>query len=134
MLCEKCQEKEATVFNTHCTNVVGEVPKTSNLCSECWEASSPTAREIAAAWRAGCIYCGGEPFASAPDLSAGVSGTPKTCVLCRPCNQEFYEFINLKLPGLATGSFTPEQTANIHSIFAEVHEHMKKWASKRGPD
>lgn len=40
--------------------------------------------------------------------------------------------MQMKVPGMRSGSITPEQAANLPTIFAELHEHMKKWVSERG--
>ena len=132
MLCEKCQQREATCHMTFASGNIDEVPTTADLCGECFEASSPLAREALAELRAGCCYCGGEPYCSCIDLSVALHRGPKTRVLCNPCSKEFYRVMRLKVPGMGRGIITPEQAANLPTIFAELHEHMKKWVSERG--
>jgi hypothetical protein len=140
MLCENCRQREATHHETNITVICGEssISETagnltkSDLCDVCFEASGPDARELMAAWKAGCAYCGGEPICTTPDLSAAGGDEHKTAVVCEACNRELSRCINLKLPGLAGRSITPEQTANLKAIFSEIHEHMKKWVSERG--
>jgi hypothetical protein len=140
MLCDKCQQREATHhvhhFTSHCdetgraTTADGS-PAMSNLCNECFGDSSPSAREIKAAWAAGCFYCGGEPIMTAPDLSAAPRNEQKTTVLCEPCSGEFFRCAGIKFPGMADGSITPRQAANSMAVLSEIHEHMKKWVSER---
>ena len=132
MLCEKCQQREATYHVTNVTSGSDDAPTTSDLCRECFEASSPAARELAIELQAGCCYCGGEPFCACPDLPAALSSGHRTRAICRLCWQEFSRVMSLKLPGMARGSITPEQAASLPAIFTELHEHMKKWISDRG--
>src|ERR1035441_396014 len=99
MLCDKCQQREATCHITNATSIAGDVPTTSDLCSECFETSSPIAREVATAWQAGCCYCGGEPYCGCPDLSVVLSGVHRRRAICRQCWQEFNRVMLLKLPG-----------------------------------
>ena len=132
MLCEKCQRREATCHVTNVTSRADDVPTTSNLCGECFEAFSPDAREFAAGLKAGCCYCGGEPYCACPDLAAALSGAHRTRAICRLCWQEFSRVMSLKLPGMERGSIAPEEAANLPAIFTELHEHMKKWVLDRG--
>jgi len=133
MLCDKCQQREATCYVFSFTFPAGEAPATSNLCSECFEASSPAShtQKVVAALRACCCYCGGEPVNTGPDLSAALSGKHKTAGLCGPCSHEFYRLVALKLPGLQSGWIDQEQNT-ITVVYAEIHEHMKKWVAERG--
>jgi protein-arginine kinase activator protein McsA len=140
MLCEKCQQREATHHEFNVTvncDERGVVPSASDthteghLCDECYETSSPFAREVTAAWEAGCVYCGGEPIMTAPNLSSALLEEDKIVVLCERCGQEFFRCMNVKFPGLAEGSITPEQIAHLKATFSEIHEQMKKWVSER---
>jgi len=132
MLCEKCQQREATCHITNVTSGSDEAPTTSDLCSECFEASSPAARDLAAEIQAGCCYCGGESFCACPDLAAALAGGHRTRAICKLCWQEFDRVMSSKIPSLGRGSITPKEAANLPAIFSEVHEHMKKWVSDRG--
>ncbi len=140
MLCENCHQCEATHHEINITVICGESgtsetagdPTQSNLCDECFEDSSPDARELTSAWKAGCAYCGGESICTTPDLSAALRDEHKTAVLCERCSREFSRCLNLKLPGMADGSITPAQMGNLKTIFAEIHDHIKKWVSERG--
>ena len=52
MLCEMCQEREATV---HETQIAGDVQKSRNLCEQCFQATEPAqASDLGAALKAGC--------------------------------------------------------------------------------
>jgi len=132
MLCDKCQQREATRHITNVTSTAGDVPTTRDLCSECFETFSPITRDLAAELRAGCCYCGGEPYCACPDLAAALSGAHRTRAICSRCWQEFSRVMSVKLPGMGRGSIAPEQAANLPAIFTEVHEHMKKWVLDRG--
>src|ERR1700722_552140 len=126
MLCDKCQQREATNHVFNFSNTAGDVPTTNNLCNECSEPSSPRDREMASAWQTGCSYCGGQPFSS--------HGGQKFTVLCRRCSQEYYRFIKHRLPRLGEGDLTREQIANLSVVLSEVHVHMKRWVLERGAD
>lgn len=89
------------------------------------------AEELSSAWEAGCRYCGGEPQCTAPDLSAGQLGVQKMCALCSRCAQEFYRFMQMKVPGLGTPEINADQMRELPTIFAQVERHMKKWVSER---
>jgi len=132
MLCEKCQQRDATCHITVATSNSDEEPTTADLCSECFAASNPIGREVAAELRAGCCYCGGESYCACPDLPVALQGGHKTRAICNLCWQEFNRVMQMKVPGMRSGSITPEQAANLPTIFAELHEHMKKWVSERG--
>jgi len=142
MLCENCHQREAThheySFNftadgsEHGSAQLTDAPTESNLCDECFENCSPDARELTAAWKAGCTYCGGEPIMTTSDLSGVPRHEPKTTVLCERCSREFSRCLKLKFPGMADGSITPEQMASLKAIFSDIHDHMKKWVSERG--
>jgi protein-arginine kinase activator protein McsA len=104
MLCDKCHEREATV---HATTVVGEKATTENLCAQCSESDGT---DVASLLEAGCHYCDGEFYCTAPDLFAQSSS--KAWALCRSCATEFYSLRN-GLPVL------------------ERDLHMKRWVTER---
>jgi len=64
MLCENCQQREATHHETNITVVCGDSGTSetagaltkSELCDVCFTASGPDARELMGAWKAGCAY------------------------------------------------------------------------------
>lgn len=138
MLCDLCQEREATVHTMRCTNIAGDVPKQQHLCDECFDASNPTqARELTRAFQAGCRYCGGEPYGGGGDPLAMLSGTHKMSFMCKPCTEEYFRFLRLRMPGFGSYTITKEQVAKIKTydipaIFTEAEEHMKKWVVDRG--
>ena len=92
MLCERCQKREATC---HTTTICDDASKSTDLCSECFEASAPLeAREAAAATReAHCKYCGGQPCAGGTDLFAMIAGEQQMSFMCMPCSMEFHRFM-----------------------------------------
>ena len=141
MLCENCHQREAThhehIFNftadggEHGSAQLADAPSESNLCEVCFEDPSPDTREMTAAWKAGCSYCGGEPIMTMSNLSGVTSHERKTTVLCERCSREFSRCLKLKFPGVADDSITPEQMAGLKAIFSEIHDHLKKWVSER---
>jgi hypothetical protein len=134
MLCNICQEREATV---HTTIISGDVLRKGDLCEECFKASNPTqAHELTTALKAGCQYCGGEPFTGSGHSLDGLSGTMKPSFMCKPCAQEYSRLLRLKMPGFGSDTLTKEQAAKLAqydfpAIFAEAEEHMKKWVAER---
>ncbi len=56
-----------------------------DLCPECFEASSPDAREFTSAQRdAKCEYCGGQPCAGGTDFLDMAMGVQKLKFMCIP--------------------------------------------------
>lgn len=130
MLCDICQEREATIHNTH---IVGEVLRHSNLCNKCFEDSKPTeARDFATALHAGCRFCGGEPYTGSSHSPDGLSNIRNLSFMCKRCAEEYFRFLRLKIPGFTSDTLTKEQAAKLATydtaaIFTEAEEHMKKW-------
>ena len=137
MLCDSCQEREATVHTTHCSNIAGDVPRQQHLCGECFEASNPTqARELAEALQAGCRYCGGEPYSGGNHSPGGLSGTMKLSFKCKPCAEEYFRFLRQKLPGfgepdITTGQIAEMRTRNIAGVLTERRAHEELGSGKR---
>jgi protein-arginine kinase activator protein McsA len=133
MLCDICQEREAT---NHTTHMVGDSLTHSNLCNKCFEASKPTeARDLATALQAGCRYCDGEPHGGGYDPVALLSGIRTLNFMCKPCTEEYYRFLRQKCPGFGETRITNEQTANIctsdfSTILIEAEEYMKRWVAE----
>ena len=130
MICEVCHKTEATVF-VH--KIVDGVSQSKKLCTECHEASSPEARDFAAAQQdARCEYCGGQPCSTGTDISALVTGVQKLKFMCLPCSMEHSRF-NLKhLSQDASRLSQHEQLELIRKIDDEADTHMKQWVLHRG--
>jgi protein-arginine kinase activator protein McsA len=136
MLCEICHEREATV---HTTQIAGDVQKTRDLCEQCFQGTEPSgAGDLAAALKAGCRYCGGEPYAggcsSLPTRVRGIT------FMCKPCSAEYYRFLDHKIPGFVecarTATVTDDLIAKLSAcdfsaILTEVDGHMKEWVAER---
>jgi protein-arginine kinase activator protein McsA len=125
MLCEKCHQREATV---HTTTIVGDDVTTVNRCAECSEGAAP---DLASMVQAGCHYCGGAFYCSAPDLSGQSCANPKLWALCKRCAEEFYGFCSRTLPGFGTEAFTQEQFSKVPAMLTKLDRHMKQWVSER---
>ncbi len=125
MLCEKCHQREATV---HTTTIVGDDATTVNLCAGCSEGVAP---DLASALQAGCHYCGGAFYCSAPDLSGQPSGNPKVWALCQRCAEEFYGFCSRRLPGIGSSTFMLQQGPKLPGLLTELDRHMRRWVSER---
>jgi protein-arginine kinase activator protein McsA len=138
MLCEICQEREATV---HTTQIAGDVQKVRNLCDTCFQAAEPAqARGLAEALQAGCRYCGGEPYVGGGSHVPGSSGVREISFMCRPCTEEYYRFLDQRVPGFVecarTATVTDDlrarlRTSDLSAIFAEIEDHMKRWVAER---
>jgi protein-arginine kinase activator protein McsA len=138
MLCEICKKREAAI---PLDQTDGSVVEHSHLCEECFEASHPTlGRGVGAVWQAGCKYCGGEPAIGGLDPFAALSGTSKMSVMCKPCADEFYRFLDHKWPSFnecaRTATVTPELIATIKrcdttAVIRESEEHMRKWIENK---
>jgi hypothetical protein len=137
MLCDICQKQEATTHETHCINTEGGAPKQRHWCEECYEASNPSqAHELTTALRAGCRYCGGEPYTGSGHSLDGLGGTMKLSFMCKPCAEEYFSFLSQRMPGFGSETLTEEEIAKIvkcdrAAIFTEATEHMKKFVAER---
>lgn len=105
----------------------------SDLCTECHEASSPEAREFSAAQRdARCEYCGGQPCAGGTDVLALAMGVQKLKFMCMPCSTEHNRFVQQQLQQDASGLSQQEQLKLLRKLDEEADRHMKQWISQRG--
>ncbi len=130
MLCENCHQREATC---HITEIEGDVTKSRDLCSECHEASSPEAREFAAAQPgARCQYCGGQPCAGGTDFLALVAGVQKLKFMCMPCSMEHNRYIQQHVQQDASELSQQEQLSLLRKLDKEADQHMRRWVSERG--
>jgi protein-arginine kinase activator protein McsA len=113
MLCEKCQQREATC---HITNVQGDSMAKSDLCEDCYRSSEVAESPI---FESKCTYCGGEGI-----FGTSISGPGReqaALTLCERCVDEYFSTMKEKMsPEL------PEE-----KLLAEVDEHMKKWVKGR---
>ena len=129
MLCDSCHQRPATC---HIVSIVDDVQQTRDLCEECWEASSPEAKELASAQReARCEYCGGQPCAGGTDFLALGTGMQRMKFMCMPCTLECQRFTEEELPRVPGGLSPPEQLTSIRMLRDKVDEHMKQWVSGR---
>jgi protein-arginine kinase activator protein McsA len=139
MLCEICQKREATV---HETQIAGDVHKSRDLCEQCFQATEPAqAIDLSAALKAGCRYCGGEPYAGGGSPLLAPAGAQGISFMCKPCAEEYYRFLDHKIPGFVecarTATVTDDLRAKLRArdfsaILIEVEAHMKKWVAERG--
>ena len=125
MLCEICHKNEATC---HVYTIVDGISQSRDLCSECHEASSPEARDFAAAQRdARCEYCGGQPCGGGTDIFAMITGVQKLKFMCMPCSMEHSRFIQQHLQPDASRLSQHEQLELIRKVNDEADTHMKQW-------
>jgi hypothetical protein len=104
-----------------------------DLCSECFEARSPDAREFASAQRdARCEYCGDQPCAGGTDLLDVATGVQKLRFICMPCSMERIRFIQEHLQHDASELSQQEQLAGLWKLDEEAEDHMRRWVSERG--
>jgi protein-arginine kinase activator protein McsA len=130
MLCESCHKAEATC---HICTIVDGISQSRDLCSECHEASSPEASDLAAAQREACCeYCGGQPCAGGTDFFAMMTGVQKLKFMCIPCLMEHNRYIQRSLQRDASGLSQHEQLALIRTVNDDADKHMKQWVSDRG--
>ena len=129
MLCDSCHQQPATC---HTVTIVDGVKQTRDLCSECFEAGSPEAREFASARRAArCQYCGSQPCAGGTDFLALAMGIQRMRFMCMPCTQEFQRYTQQELQRASAGLSQQEQLAAIRTLCEKADTHMKQWVSER---
>jgi protein-arginine kinase activator protein McsA len=129
MLCDSCHQREATC------HVAGldDATQGRDLCPECFEASSPEAKEFVSAQReARCEYCGGEPCAGGTDFLSLVTGVQKLKFMCLPCSMEHNRYVQGQLRKGASGLSQEEQLTSLRQLNEEADQHMKQWVSGRG--
>jgi uncharacterized repeat protein (TIGR04138 family) len=120
MLCERCQKREATIFNTFCVcdSETGETTSTQrNLCERCMEIEQPgSGAEMEAELEKGCVYCG---------RKVGES----ICKRCRTALRRIGDEVGF--------SFDVDRRSDRDEhlrLFNEVQERMKKWVAENPPD
>jgi protein-arginine kinase activator protein McsA len=130
MLCQKCQQREATC---HTTAVSGDVAQRSDLCEACFnESASSEIREMTKATRdAHCQYCGGSPCCGGTDTLAMILGIHQMNFMCMSCAMEHNRFIRAQSEHCSQDSSQEEQMATIKNIMDTVDAHMKQWVSER---
>jgi len=124
MLCERCQQRDATVFFTTCHCNVDNPDETTttsgpNLCRECFERDMP---DKSMQWHLelekGCSFCG---------RKCGES-------ICRRCRLEAGRFsreIGLHFSGEKR---TREDRHERMRLMNALTEHMKQWVAETRPD
>lgn len=132
MLCEGCQEREAT---GHSTLVIDGVARSFALCDECMVPSAgPEAAEFFAAMKtARCIYCGGVACSGgmdAPEITPG--GKPQMKYWCRQCMNEGSRYWQQLMHRLPQDLPREEQLAVGLTLLDELDRHMREWVAKRG--
>ena len=135
MLCEICHQREATC---HINTIKDGVVTSRDLCDDCFAASNPTqAHELTTALKAGCRYCGGEPYTgSGSGHSLAELSTTKLSFMCKPCAEEYFRFVRQRLPSfgdpdITNGQIAELRTHNIGEVLTEAKEHMKKWVAEK---
>lgn len=130
MLCNSCQQRQATC---HITEIVDGVEQARDLCSECWEASSPIAEELVEAQRnARCEYCGGQPCAGGTDFLAILTGVQKQKWMCMPCSTEHDRFVQERMQHADSGWSQQRQIAWFRELDEKADKHMKLWVAEKG--
>jgi uncharacterized repeat protein (TIGR04138 family) len=124
MLCERCQERDATVFTTHCTVSDREEESTTtqrNLCEPCFEIENPEGwGKMQAELESGCRYCGRKEGATT----------------CSSCLQEFRRFMDQKGYSFSREKkkMTADALSRMQAMVADIEQHMKAWVARGGPD
>src|SRR5215831_16886528 len=92
MLCERCQQDEATWHYT----IIGEdgKMKSQHLCADCSRTGLPDAEELrAAAPGMRCHYCGDQACVGGVDLFAFATGEAEYKYLCARCLSEYSRYV-----------------------------------------
>lgn len=98
--------------------------RSRDLCRECYEASSPQAKEVL---EARCEYCGAEACTGGTDLL----DFEKLKFMCRECSIEHNRYVEQHEPHEASSLSAEEQLALMRRLNQEADAHMKQWVSKR---
>src|SRR5205807_1707053 len=96
--------------------------------------------DLTAALRAGCRFCSGEPYAGGCAPPAALSGALRMSFMCKPCTEEYYRFLDEKLPGFVTCASTATvsdeliakvRASDLSAVFTELENHMNKWVAEK---
>ena len=130
MLCEKCQERDATF---HTTTIIGDVSKTTDLCRECFESSGASfAKGLAQSLHGTrCQYCGAPATIGTMDHLALGTGEQHMMRFCNACSTEFNGYTMLALKQCPEGLSQQEQLEAMRQLREDAEQHMKQWVSKR---
>jgi protein-arginine kinase activator protein McsA len=121
MLCENCHQREATC---HLCQIEGDDMKSRDLYRECYEASSPQAKELL---EARCEYCRAEASTGGTDLL----DFERLKFLCEECSVEHERYVGQHMPQYTSSRSAEEQLSLFRKLNEQVDEHMKQWVSKR---
>ncbi len=129
MLCEKCHQREVTVFLTECeeTTPANCSTQSSALCAEC----SGFPRLPESLIEKGCHYCGGPFFSMAVNLLEPSEDLASHWVLCYQCARENFRFMQQFETDLLQLLATPNPEAQILQRWRKHDQHMRDWVSRR---
>lgn len=117
-LCEVCQKRSATGVI-----ISGDNGKRSNLCDECFEATSSAeiVQSVADLLSARCQYCGGKACSGDVDYLALAEGIQRTWYLCESCSREHVRYLKRH----------SRSNRSLRALNDAADAHMKQWVSKK---
>ena len=128
MQCESCHQREATC---HLTIILGDAMQKRDLCEECFEASSHSAKQFTEEAReARCEYCGEQPCATGIDILALGTGIQEMKSMCMSCSAEYLSNIQKELDHLPAELSQEEQMEQIRELSKRLDAYMRHWASR----
>ena len=109
MLCEKCRQREATVFLTQIVDGVEWriLEPVHGMRRDMWHRPAgnpacPDLRALAGEMQAAhCHYCGGQPCTGDNHFMPGLPGDTPRNFICTPCQMEFLRFMQQEMEKLA---------------------------------
>jgi hypothetical protein len=126
MLCERCQQREATVFSTHI--IFGETT-TNNLCEQCFAASpiEPLpGLPFPSLDGASCFYCGAPADgASLNDAYAFASRQQRFHFTCHRCGQISNSFLLEALSTFPKGLPPERERLCFEQLFREADARVR---------
>ena len=129
MLCEQCQEREAT---NHITSFIGDVKHTRGVCNECLESSGTPEAECAASMRAArCDFCGAPANLGGTDHLALCVGEQRFSHQCFSCSEEFNRYTGAAMERMPGGLSQEQQLDAIRQLRQDADRHMRDWLSRR---
>jgi protein-arginine kinase activator protein McsA len=129
MLCQQCQQREAT---NHITSIRDDVQEFRDLCNECLESSDTPVRDIAASMRdARCTFCGAPAKVGSMDSLSLCVGEQRTTHFCFRCSEEHHRFTIAALEQVLDGLSQEQQLDVLRRLRQDAERHMRDWLSRR---
>ena len=127
MLCQKCGQREATVY---VTTIIGDKMQKEDLCATCFEvAKKPEAEVAVRVEHERCDFCGDMAEFDFEDPIAISVYLHHTKNMCYKCLQEYSRFVSVGIERIPTQNPESEQLKAFQQLYQDANAYMEKWVS-----